>query len=139
MRKILQPLRRRIGDYIMEFFDNAVNKAKEAFDIACKKTNEVVSTQKQKFDAASVANKRDHDFEALGRLYFETVKDVEALENEEIKALIKEIKLKNEQINEINREINNAKNKRVCPNCSAVIEKDAVFCSSCGERVITDE
>ena len=34
----------------MEFFDNAVNKAKEAIDIACKKTNEVVSTQKQKFD-----------------------------------------------------------------------------------------
>lgn len=123
----------------MDFFDNAMNKAKEAFDIACKKTNEVVSTQKQKFDAASVANKRDHDFEALGRLYFETVKDIDSVEDGEIKALIKEIKLKNEQINEINKEINNAKNKRVCPNCSAVIDKDAVFCSACGEKVTIDE
>lgn len=121
----------------MDFFDNAVSKAKEAFDVAYKKTNEVVSTQKQKFDAASVANKRDKDFEALGRLCFENLKDSE-VEDEKIKALIAEIKLKNEQIEEINREINESKNKRTCPKCAAVIDKAAVYCSACGEKVIID-
>ena len=37
----------------MDFLDNAVVKAKEAFDIAYKKTNEVVNTSKQKFDIAT--------------------------------------------------------------------------------------
>ena len=51
----------------MDFFDDAVNKAKEALDVACKKTNEVVTTQKQRFDIASLEAKRTRDFEALGR------------------------------------------------------------------------
>lgn len=42
----------------MDFIDDAVTKAKEAFDVACKKTNEVVTTQKQKFDIASLEAKR---------------------------------------------------------------------------------
>ena len=50
----------------MDFFDDAVNKAKEALDVACKKTNEVVTTQKQRFDIASLEAKRTRDFEALG-------------------------------------------------------------------------
>ena len=37
----------------MDFFDNAIEKAKEVFDVARKKTNDVVSTGKQKFDVAT--------------------------------------------------------------------------------------
>ena len=42
----------------MDFLDNAVNTAREAFDIAYKKTGELVNSQKQKFDIASLENKR---------------------------------------------------------------------------------
>lgn len=122
----------------MDFFDNAVSKAKEAFDVACKKTNEVVSAQKQKFDAASISNKRDKDFEELGKIYFEMIKNTEP-EDEKIKALVEEIKDKNQKIKDIQDEINAAKNKRVCPKCSALIDDNAVFCSTCGEKVIIDE
>ena len=121
----------------MDFFDNAVNKAKEAIDIACKKTNEVVNTQKQKFDAASEENKRAKDFEMLGKLYFEKVKDDE-IDNAEIKALVEAIKEKNEKIKELREEINAAKNKRICPSCSASIDINSVFCSSCGEKLQFD-
>ena len=61
----------------MDFFDDAVNKAKEALDVACKKTNEVVTTQKQRFDIASLEAKRTRDFEALGRYYYAEIKDAE--------------------------------------------------------------
>ena len=59
----------------MDFIDDAVTKAKEAFDVACKKTNEVVTTQKQKFDIASLEAKRTKDFEALGRFYYSELKE----------------------------------------------------------------
>ena len=59
----------------MDFLENAVNKAKDVFDVACKKTGDVVSTGKIRLDIASLENKMVKDFEALGRLYFEDIKD----------------------------------------------------------------
>lgn len=121
----------------MDFLDNAMVKAKEALDVACKKTNEVVSTQKQKFDVASIENKRAKDFQALGELYFEKIKN-ETSEDEAIRDLVLEIKLKNERLNELKEDINNAKNKRSCPSCGAVIDQAAVYCSACGKKLVLD-
>ena len=61
----------------MDFFDNALDKAKEAIDIVSKKTGEVVTAQKQKFDIASLENKKAKDFEKLGEIYFSLIKDAE--------------------------------------------------------------
>lgn len=121
----------------MDFLDNAVERAKDFFEVACKKTNDVVTTQKQKFDIASEKAKRAKDFEKLGEIYFELIKDDENVDNQ-TKELVKAIVEKNEKINSLNEEINSAKNKRICPNCAALIEEDAVFCSKCGEKIIID-
>ncbi len=118
----------------MDFLDNAVSKAKEAFDIAYKKTNDVVNTQKQKFDIAAVENKRAKDYEKLGKLYFEAVKDAE-LEDGEIKNVVEAIKDKNEKISELEAEIRYSKSKRVCPSCNATVDENAVFCSTCGAKL----
>ena len=69
---------------IMDFLENALDKAREVIDVACKKTNEVVITEKQKFDIASIENKRAKDFERLGKLYFKLYKDSD-IENGEMK------------------------------------------------------
>ncbi len=121
----------------MDFFDNAVSKAKEAFDIAYKKTNEVVNTQKQRFDVVTIENKRSKDFEQLGKLYFEMVKDTD-IENSEVMVLVDAIKAKNEKIKALKEEISSAKNMRVCPKCQAYIAGNAVFCSACGEKLVLE-
>ena len=118
----------------MDFLDNAVNKAKEAFDIACKKTGEVVTASKQKIDVVTIENRRSKDFEALGKIYFDMIKD-EEIENFEIKNLVLEIKDKNEKIEALTEEINNAKNKRTCPVCKATIDKLSVYCNICGAKL----
>ncbi len=122
----------------MDFFDNAIIKAKEAFDIACKKTNEVVSTSKQKLDVASIQNKRSKDFEKLGEIYYNLIKDTE-IDDVNTAKIVTEIKEKNTKIAELKSEINNAKHKRTCPVCSAAINNDAAFCSVCGAKVTIDE
>ena len=121
----------------MEFFDNALNKAREAIDIACKKTEEVVSVQKQKFDIATIENKRNKDFEKLGKLYFESLDNNES-DNAQINVLVQEIKLKNEKIEQLKNEIKETKNARVCPKCSAFVDDNAVFCSTCGTKIEFD-
>jgi len=118
----------------MDFLENALDKAREVIDVACKKTNEVVITEKQKFDIASIENKRAKDFERLGKLYFKLYKDSD-IENGEMKSIINEIKEKNKRILEIKKEISSTKNKRLCPVCGAAIEKHSVFCSSCGVKL----
>lgn len=118
----------------MEFFDNAVNKAKEALDIAYKKTEEAVNVQKSKFDVATIESKRAKDFEALGQIYYEAVKDLSD-NDPSVAELVAAIKEKNEKIDSLRRDIRSTKNKRICPSCNAEIDKDAVFCSSCGEKV----
>lgn len=118
----------------MDFLDNAVNKAKEVFDVACKKTNEVVTTQKQKFDIATIVSKRNKNFEALGKLYFEAVKDTE-IEDDEVKSLVAKIKEKTELIKQINEEMGAIKNMKVCSACGEFVKDDAQFCSSCGEKL----
>lgn len=122
----------------MDFFDNALDKAKEAIDIACKKTNEVVSTQKQKFDIASLENKRTKDFEHLGEIYYNLIKDSE-IEDENTAALVKAVTEKNNKIFELKEEVNSAKYKRICPACGASISETAAFCSACGEKLEVEE
>lgn len=118
----------------MDFFDNALGKAKEAIDIVSKKTGEVVNTQKQKFDIASIENKRSKDFEKLGEIYYAILKDTD-IEDENTKALVDAITQKDEEIMRHNTELNKLKNQKKCEFCNAVIGKDAVFCPICGKKI----
>lgn len=119
----------------MDFFDGAVAKAKAALDVACKKTNEAVTVQRQHFDISSLEAKRAKDFEALGRLYYEEIGN-SAPENGKIAELKAAIDEKNEKIEALRRELNEIKNKRLCPHCGTAVDKNAVFCSACGEKLV---
>lgn len=118
----------------MDFFDTAVNKAKEVFDVACKKTGEVVTTSKQRIDIVTIENKLSKDFEALGKIYFDMIKD-EKIDDFDIESLVLEIKERQEKITVLKEEINNAKNKRTCPVCKATIDKNSVYCNICGAKL----
>ena len=110
----------------MEFFDGAVNKTKEVFETVSKKTSEVIATEKQKFDIASLKSKREKDYTALGKIYFDMIKDDDSA-SDEVKAIVENIKAKTDEIERLNNEIHNAKNKRICGNCGANIDKNSVY------------
>lgn len=121
----------------MEFLENALSKAKDAIDIAVKKTGEVVTTEKQRFDASALKNKREKDYAMLGKLWFEQIKDSDDI-SEEAKQIVTDIKQKTAEIDRINGEIASAKNKRICPSCGAGIAENAVFCSTCGAKLTVE-
>lgn len=118
----------------MSFIDDAINKTKEVFDVACKKTDEVVTTQKQKFSIASLESKREKDFADLGRIYFELAKNSTDL-TDEARNLVDAISEKNAEIARLNQDIQNTKNKRICPNCNANIDMNSVYCNNCGAKL----
>lgn len=121
----------------MGFFDNAINKTKEVLDVACKKTGEVVSVEKQKYNVSALKSKREKDFADLGKIYYELVKDQTDL-TDEVRNLVDAISEKNDEIDRLNEDIQNSKNKRICPNCRANIDINSTFCNSCGAKVIIE-
>ncbi len=122
----------------MEFLDNALNKTKEAFDVAYKKAGEVVSSEKLKINISSLENKKEKDFAKLGKLYFESVKDEETVE-EQYAQLVSDIKEKNEEIAYLKEQIQTIKNKKFCSQCGAMSETSAVYCSVCGKKFNSEE
>ena len=119
----------------MEFLDDAIVKAKEAIDFACKKTNEVVNIGKNKFDIATLESKLNKDYQKLGEIYFNLIKDTQ-MEDAKTKELVEAITLKNEQITNLKQQINQNKNVRTCYKCGSVITDADIFCSKCGEKVV---
>lgn len=120
-------------------FDNILNKAKDVFETAYKKADDALSVQKQKYDVSSLENKLSKDYETLGRLCFEEMKNGAFAENEAFLSVAEVIKTKTEQIEELKKEILKAKNKKRCPKCNAAIDKEAVYCNVCGEKIIQEE
>ena len=107
----------------MDMFENLLDKAKDAFDVALKATGEAVDTGKQKFNVVSLETKISKDYKALGELCYKKHKG-EDIDFEKIN-----------EINEIKQAIKNAKAKRICAACGAAIEEDTIFCSYCGAKL----
>ncbi|MBR7071887.1 MAG: hypothetical protein IKI29_07010 [Clostridia bacterium] len=114
-----------------DFFDQALLKAKEAFDVARKKTTDVVSIQRQRFEVTSLTAKMEKDYAELGEIFFEQIKDSEDMP-ENVRLLVEAIQEKIQRISELNLEIAQTKNKKVCPDCQGFSENNARFCSHCG-------
>jgi len=118
----------------MEFFDDAVNKTKEVFDVVSKKTGEVINTGKIKYEITSQKGKASKEYEKLGKIFFEQLKDEDDIP-EDVKEIIKSIKEKEEKIEELNAALGEIKNCVVCPKCGATQAKNAAYCSVCGEKL----
>lgn len=118
----------------MGFLEDAVGKTKEVFDIACKKTDEILTLEKQKFNLASLKSKREKDFALLGKIYFELVKDDENA-SEEVMSLVEEIDSKSEKIEQLEAEIRYMKYQRVCTECGASVDAKSTFCNNCGAKL----
>ena len=87
----------------MEFFDNALNKTKEAFEITKKKTAEVYNVQKLKYNILTLENTRNKDLQRLGFIYYKQIKNSQ-IEDETIAGLVDSIASKNAEIKAIKEE-----------------------------------
>ena len=121
----------------MEFFDDVINKTRDAIDVAYKKTNEVVSIQRQKFDIAAMESKLANDYQNLGRVCFDIINDEKEI-TAEAKMLVKEIAKKQAEIEDARAKVSRAQGKKFCPKCGIANVSEAHFCFACGESFIEE-
>lgn len=122
----------------MDFLDDVLEKAKNVFDVAKNKTEEVVAIGKQKYDIAAMENRLNKSYNALGRLCYENYKADDSCADE-IKALIAEITSEIEAIQLARAEIVKMKGNRFCPKCGEAVTEASVFCNHCGEKLVFTE
>ena len=118
----------------MGFFDETFVKAKDMFDVAAKKTEEVAARGKQKYDIASLKSKLSKNYEALGMIYYNQL-DFDNLTDEETKLTVMRIRENIKDIEKANAELLKLKNKKVCPVCSVGVDPKSAYCNACGAKL----
>ena len=95
---------------------------------------------RQKKRGQILLEKRDVDkiLAEIGKVVYKNYKDGAELD-EELIALCEEIDLHQEKIDSMKEEMADLTGKRICPNCQASVERDALYCPSCGEPLPEEE
>lgn len=115
--------------------DNVVEKAKDIFSEAGRKTGDFVSIQKLRVSIADLNSKIRKLYTELGRLTYESSKNDTDNSNAIDTAIVK-IEEMQDELESLKIKINDMKNKRTCPACGKANGDDAVFCSYCGEKLV---
>ena len=116
-------------------FNDIVDKAKQGFDVVCKKTEDAVSVSKMKLDKASLESKLSKSYEMLGQICYQSFIDGEEFEHEAVKSLVEDITENIAELEQLDVKIQGYKNKKLCPKCHSAIDVNSVFCNKCGEKV----
>ncbi|MEE1186087.1 MAG: zinc ribbon domain-containing protein [Acutalibacteraceae bacterium] len=117
----------------MEIVDNVVNKAKEIYGVTSEKVGDVIDISKLRVKIAQLDAKNTKDFETLGRMYYESVKDGD-MDADEFDAVVEQIDVRNALIKDCKDKIDEQKGIKVC-SCGAKNAQDAAFCSTCGQKL----
>lgn len=122
----------------MDILNEAVSKAKDIFDIAYKKAENVASVGMQKIDVASMKSNLSKQYEAFGKAVIEFAENSEDT-SDNIKNMISSIRTLEAEISNAEQKILKAKGKKFCENCGASNVSEAHFCYACGESFINTE
>ena len=118
----------------MGMVEDTVVKAKEAFDVAAKKTNEVIALQKLKVSASTVNSQMTKAYGVLGRLTYDmhvTGKD----NTTAIDALLEELDGYQKELEALEGKIALAKGLKICATCGQKNSAASDFCGKCGSKL----
>ena len=118
----------------MGFFDETWEKAKDVFEVAAKKTEEVAAVGKQKYDIASLKSKLAKNYECLGMICFKNM-NIDDITDEDTRHIVLKIRENLTDIDKANEELLKIKNQRACPKCAAAVDEKAAYCAVCGAKM----
>lgn len=120
----------------MGFFEDTVLNVKSAFETIGEKTGKAIDVSKLKLSECELKNEISKEFENLGKIVYNSEKL--EINDEKVKNKIDAISILYDQLNEVSGQIADIKQKRVCPNCSAVNSAEMLYCGKCGCRMSTE-
>lgn len=114
----------------MDFFSKLGETLSEAGKDVSQKAKDLTGLAKLNLDVRSKEEYVQHQYEEIGRQYYQMHKD-------DIEPVLGEISLIRdalEEIEQLRREIAELKGLKRCPSCGIAMDMEAVFCTKCGTR-----
>lgn len=124
-----------------DFVDEFVFMAKNAADIATKKTGEVVESSKIRYQMKQIEWEIEKAYAKLGAIVYESKKSSDGFD-EVIALAISEVDDLKTRYEDCATKLRMYKNLTQCPNCARENEEGDAFCSRCGaslERTVSQE
>ena len=116
----------------MSIFDDTVVKAKEVWDIAGKKTNDIITVQKLKMSIASLKSQLSKMYESLGRLCSDSLTGPPSVSMLE---LMSEIEERIAEIKQLEKKLALLRGEKICSACGTKNMSDASYCYNCGNKL----
>lgn len=114
-----------------KFFDNlSVTLTRTAKEVG-EKAESFYGKQKMRAQIMTEEHAAEKALAALGSVIYKRAEAGEEFD-EELKTLCENVKICYEKIEAMKKEMADKEGKKKCPSCGAMMDRDAVFCSSCG-------
>ncbi len=117
----------------MGMFEDVVVNTKSVVNVVGKKAGQIVDISKLRISAADLNNDISKRFEILGRMAYDAKKTGNE-SNDTVNECIAAIDDLYEQLDAVNDQLTQLKNKTVCKSCGAENPQGASFCNRCGSK-----
>lgn len=119
-------------------WDDLMESAKTLADKAGKATDKAVEYSKMKYQSMQLSSDLRGLYEKLGNAVYTMVKS--DFDNKELMdSIIAEIDDVKNRLEELNVKMAEQRNAIICPACGAISDKDACYCSRCGNKFVKKE
>lgn len=122
----------------MSKLEELVYLAKDAMDVATKKTGEVVESSKLRYQMKQIEWEIEKAYAKLGAIVYEANKSEDSFE-EIIQLAISEIDDLKEHYEDCSDKLRMHKNVVKCPGCGRDNDLADSFCGRCGSSLVSDE
>ena len=116
----------------MAYFDKLGKKASEAYKITADKTGKLAKETKIKFKMGDLKSQINDIYEEIGKIVYEKHVKKEEISMSEVEEQCTKIDVITDEIEDLQKQTLELRDKKLCTNCFKEIEKNAKFCPSCG-------
>lgn len=114
--------------------DKVSKKTEEVVETVSQKTNEIVEEQKVKSQVRTLERSNKRDFEDIGKMIYERFQKGEGVDLQFVE-LCENIEKREENIEELKRQVADMKGFDMCSKCHTHLEKGSIYCPKCGTKV----
>ncbi|MCX7923380.1 MAG: zinc ribbon domain-containing protein [Clostridia bacterium] len=122
----------------MTLFENLTKRVTETARAAAKKSSDIVEVTKLTMAINTEEDKIEKAYAEIGKIVYLKFAEGEAVADE-VKGFCEDIKLFEQNIEEIKQKILDLRKVKVCPECTAELEPEMAFCHKCGAKQVIPE
>ncbi len=124
----------------MEFFDKLGKKASEAYKFTADKTGKLAKETKLKFKMSELKSQIEDLYVEIGKKVYEKhIREEEICIKKDLEEQCTKIDVLAQEIESLQNETLELKDKKQCPKCYKEVDKDDNYCKNCGEKLEKQE